>query len=201
MTPPLIIFSLLAAITLGAAFMVIIAKNPVHAALFLVLAFVATAGIWMLLEAEFLSLILVLVYVGAVMTLFLFVVMMINLDHLPRQNLKRYLPIAIVLGAVLIWLILFSLETSHFPAASQLSKAHSADYSNVKAIGAVLYTDYVYAFELASIILLAAIIASISLVHRQNKSPKKQKIEKQIATTRAESIKLVKIVNRPAETQ
>jgi NADH-quinone oxidoreductase subunit J len=98
-------------------------------------------------------------------------------------------------------LILFSVQASRFPLAAQLSSAHAADYSNVKAIGAVLYTDYVYAFELASIILLAAIIASISLVHRQNKSTKKQKIEKQIATTRAESIKLVKIVNRSAEVE
>jgi NADH-quinone oxidoreductase subunit J len=199
MTSQLIIFSIFSAITLMAALMVIMVRNPVHAALFLVLAFVSSAGIWMLLQAEFLSLILVIVYVGAVMTLFLFVVMMMNLDHLPKRNLKRYLPLAIVIGILLAALILFSFNSAHFPFASEFAVEHAANYSNVKAIGAVLYTDYVYVFELASVILLVAIIASISLVHRQNKDMKKQVVEKQIATTRAENIKLVKIVNRSSE--
>jgi NADH-quinone oxidoreductase subunit J len=195
MTPQIILFSAFALIMLSAAMMVIVARNPVHGALFLVVAFVAAAGLWMLLEAEFLSLVLILVYVGAVMTLFLFVVMMLNLDRLPgREAFWRYLPFALVIGILLVGITVMSITPKHLPLVTQAAVSHGADYSNTKALGAVLYTDYVYAFELAAVILLASIIAAISLAFRgRQPNTKGQRAEKQIATRREESVKVVKM--------
>ena len=193
MSPQIVIFGCFALCLLAAALLVIMARNQVHGALALVLAFVAAAGIWMLLEAEFLSLILILVYVGAVMTLFLFVVMMMNLDRLPdRRAFKRHLPLAAVIAGLLIGIIVLALQSAGLPLATV---PQDADYSNTQAIADVLYTDYVYAFELAAVLLLVAIIAAISLAFRGTPvgNRKKQTINQQINTRRQDSVKLVKM--------
>lgn len=193
MSAQIIIFSGFSLVILAAALRMIVARNPVHGALSLVLAFVAAAGIWLLLEAEFLALVLILVYVGAVMTLFLFVVMMINLDHLPsRDAFKRYLPLAGVIAGSLITVITLAVQPHALPLIVKVARV--ADVSNTQAIAAVLYTDYVYAFEVAAVILLAAIIAAISLAFRGSQgNTKKQRIDKQVNTRREDSIKLVKM--------
>ena len=164
------LFYVFAAITVFAALRVITARNPVHSALFLVLTFVSTACIWMLLKAEFLAIVLVLVYVGAVMVLFLFVVMMldINLD-IVRQGFWRSLPVALFVG-VLIVLELAAVLILNFGGISAAdAPALPADYSNTEALGALLYTDYVLAFEVAAVILLVAIVAAIALTLRRRK--------------------------------
>ncbi len=190
-----IVFYAFAVMLIACAVMVIISRNPVHGALFLVLGFIAAAGIWLILSAEFLGLVLVLVYVGAVMTLFLFVVMMMNLDHLPsRKALRRYLPLGIVLAGLILAIVIVAIQPRHFALVTQAPIQQSADYSNVSALGSVLYTDYVYAFEIAAVILLVAIVAAISLAFRGvMPGTRKQQIHKQIMTRREDSIRLVKM--------
>ena len=192
------IFFLFAAITLFAAIKVITTRNPVHSALFLVLAFVSSAGIWMMLEAEFLAITLVLVYVGAVMVLFLFVVMMLDVNMAPlREGFTRYLPVGILvaflvlleLGAV-VGARQFGLDV--FPAPEPLP----ADYSNTKALGAVLYTVYVYPFEIAAVILLVAIIAAIALTMRRRQGTRHQDPSVQVRARRQDRVRLV---NMPSE--
>jgi len=167
-----VVFYLFAALLVFAALRVITARNPVHAVLFLVMAFISSAGIWLLLEAEFLAITLVLVYVGAVMVLFLFVVMMldINLVRL-REGFWRWLPFGAALAALMafemIW-VLGSQETSKGMTAVK----HAADYSNTKELGRLIYTDYVYPFEIAAVILLVAMVAAIALTLRRRKDAK-----------------------------
>jgi NADH-quinone oxidoreductase subunit J len=194
-TYSLAIFYFFAAILVFAALRVITARNPVHAALNLVLAFFTAAGLWMMLEAEFLAITLVLVYVGAVMVLFLFVVMMldINLDKL-REGFWDYLPLAgfvAVLLAIEMALILgkrhFGLDVIDNPLP------HPADYSNTKELGRVLYTDYVYAFELAAVILLVAIVAAIALTLRRRKDSKYIDPAAQIRVKRGDRLRIVKM--------
>ncbi len=179
----LIIFWLFSGILLTSATMVVIARNPVRSVMFLVLAFIASSALWMMLQAEFLSLVLVFVYVGAVMTLFLFVVMMINIDLAPlREGFVRYLPIGILVTAVLAGLILYVIMPKHFPTGvSAQVVAQPADYSNTKELGSVLYTQYVYPFEIAAAILLVAIVSAISLAFRGRQNSKSQSIREQIA--------------------
>jgi NADH-quinone oxidoreductase subunit J len=194
-----LVFFMLAALTVFAALRVITARNPVHAALFLVLAFFSTAGIWMLLEAEFLAITLVLVYVGAVMVLFLFVVMMldINLERL-REGCWRWFPFGVVLAAVMVvemvW-VLGSRVTEETGAG--LSK-HAADYSNTKELGRLIYTDYVYAFELAAVLLLVAIVAAIALTLRHRRDSKSQSIATQVNVKRRDRVRMVSM---PSETK
>src|SRR5687768_17567212 len=181
MTFQAFIFYFFAAVLLFAALRVITARNPVHAALFLVLAFVTASGIWMLLRAEFLAIALVLVYVGAVMVLFLFVVMMldINLDKL-REGFWRYLPVGAAIG-VLIAVEMGALVWNHFTReAYPTPAALPAGYSNTKELGMVLYTDYVYPFELAAVLLLIAIVAAIALTMRRRKDTKYQDPGRQV---------------------
>lgn len=188
---PLILFYLFGAVLLASALAVILARNPVHAALFLVLAFVTAAALWLLLYAEFLAITLVLVYVGAVMVLFLFVVMMldINLDRL-REGFWGNLPLAAGVGILMAAeMVLLLLRGSH-PVASP--GAPPAGYSNTKALGQVLYTDYVYAFELAAIVLLVAIVAAIALTLRTRKETKYQDPSAQLAVKAADRLKIVK---------
>ena len=191
------IFWLFAVILVAAALRVITARNPVHAALFLVLSFVTAAGLWLLLRAEFLAITLVLVYVGAVMVLFLFVVMMldINLDRL-REGFWTHLPLGIVVGLLIVLemgaLILLGFERTKYPAPADPGAA----YSNTKALGQVVYTDYVYPFELAAVVLLVAIIAAIALTMRRRKDTKYQNPAVQVAVRREERIRLVAM---PAE--
>ncbi len=187
-----IIFYLFSALLIMSASMVITVRNPVKAALFLVLTFFASAVVWLLMEAEFLAIVLVLVYVGAVMVLFLFVVMMldINIERM-RAGFISYLPLGIVvalsMAAMLIWIV------SGDGSAFNNSVAHDASYSNTRELGRVLYTDFLYSFEIAAVILLVAIIAAISLTLRRRHNTKHQKIEDQVAVKRNDRVRMVKM--------
>jgi NADH-quinone oxidoreductase subunit J len=178
--------------------MVVAAKNSVHSVLFLVLAFFAMAGIWILLSAEFLALILVLVYVGAVMTLFLFVVMMLNIDkEVKREGFVRYFPIAAFIVVLVVGLIVMVVGPERFGLTHvPLPAPFPANYSNTADLGSVLYTNYAYPFEIAGVLLLTAIIAAITLTHRPPKQRKVQNIAKQIAVKRDQRVKLI---NMPSE--
>ncbi len=192
------IFYIFAAILLFAAIRVVTARNPVHCALYLVLAFFTSAAIWLLLEAEFLAIVLVLVYVGAVMVLFLFVVMMLDINLAPlREGFARYLPIGILVAVLIATQIALVVGAKHFglevvPAPQR----HGAGYSNTEELGSVLYTVYVYPFEIAAVILLVAIIAAISLTMRRRKGIKYQRPSSQVSVRREERVRIVKM---PAE--
>ena len=183
------LFFLFAAILVFAALRVVTARNPVHAALWLVLAFFTAAGIWLLLRAEFLAIALVLVYVGAVMVLFLFVVMMldVNFDAL-RQHFKSYLPVGLTVGILIGFqmVVLLWQGTRGAPAA-----AGSTTSENTRALGRLLYVDYVYPFELAALILLVAIVAAIALTHRRRRATKYQDPAEQVKVRRADRVRLV----------
>jgi NADH-quinone oxidoreductase subunit J len=183
MNIPLLIFWAFSATLLFAATMVIFSRHMVRGILFLILAFVASSVLWMLLEAEFLSLVLIFVYVGAVMTLFLFVIMMINIDLAPlKEGFVKYLPLGLLVTVLLVGIMLYVLSPRHFPRGVNTQPImHSADYSNVKELGEVLYTQYVYPFEIASSILLVAIVAAINLAARDQRNSKKQSISQQVA--------------------
>ena len=189
------IFYFFAAILVFAALRVITSRNPVHAALNLVLAFFTAAGLWMMLEAEFLAITLVLVYVGAVMVLFLFVVMMldINLDKL-REGFWDYLPMAAVVAVLLVIEMAMILGARHFGLSTIANPApHAADYSNTKEIGRLLYTEYVYAFELAAVILLVAIVAAIALTLRRRKDSKYINPAEQVKVKRSDRLRIIKM--------
>jgi NADH-quinone oxidoreductase subunit J len=191
-----LIFYLLSALTAFAALRVITSRNPVHAALFLVLAFFSTAGIWMLLEAEFLALTLVLVYVGAVMVLFLFVVMMldINLERL-RVGFWKWFPFAVVLAVILLVEMVMVLGSSQTASTGTNAVQHAANYSNTKELGRLIYTEYVYAFELAAVLLLVAIIAAIALTLRHRPGTKKQDQSLQVVVKRRDRVRLVTVAS------
>lgn len=190
-----LVFYALALILLYAALSVITTRNPVYAALFLVLAFFTAAGIWLLLEAEFLAITLVLVYVGAVMVLFLFVVMMldINLDRL-REGFWQALPVALPVGGLMAVEMVMIVGVNNFGADKVLAPAAKpADYSNTAALGRVLYTDYLLAFELAAVVLLVAIVAAIALTLRSRKESKPTDANKQVAVKKADRLRIVKM--------
>ena len=193
-----IIFYIFAAILLFAAARVITARNPVHAALFLVLAFFTAAAIWLLLRAEFLAIALVLVYVGAVMVLFLFVVMMldINLDRL-REGFWHHLPLALAVAVVMLGETVFVLGGRYFGLTSLPAPGDPGTaYSNTKEIGRVVYTDYIYPFELSAVLLLVAIVAAIALTLRRRTDTKAQDPVRQVAVKRQDRVRLVSM---PAE--
>lgn len=195
MTYTTAIFYFFAAILVFAGLRVITARNPVHAALYLVLAFFTAAGLWMLLEAEFLAIVLVLVYVGAVMVLFLFVVMMldINLDRL-REGFWTYLPLAGFVSVLLVIEMALILGGRHFGLdVMGVPAPHPADYSNTKELGRLLYTDYVYAFELAAVILLVAIVAAIALTLRRRKDSKYLDPAEQVKVKRNDRLRIIKM--------
>jgi len=195
MNLPLIAFYAFAAILLLAAMRVITARNPVHAALWLVLAFFTAAATWLLLYAEFLAIALVLVYVGAVMVLFLFVVMMldINFDKL-REGFWRHVPLAALVGALMAFEMVLVVGSREFGGDSVASPgAPPAGYSNTKELGRLLYTDYVFPFELAAVVLLVAIVAAIALTLRSRKETRYQDPAEQLAATRAGRLKIVKM--------
>lgn len=187
-----VVFYTLAAILLFAGLRVITTRNPVHAALFLVLAFFTAAGIWLLLQAEFLAIALVLVYVGAVMVLFLFVVMMldINIDKL-REGFWEYLPMAGTIGLLMAVEMVMVLGGKYFGATRAVSKP--ADYSNTAEIGRVLYTEYLLPFELASVVLLVAIVAAIVLTLRDRKDSKSMNPADQVLVKKQDRIRIVKM--------
>ena len=189
------VFYLFSAILLFAGMRVITARNPVHAALFLVLAFFTAAGLWLVLEAEFLAITLVLVYVGAVMVLFLFVVMMldINLDKL-REGFWDYLPLAAIVSVLMVLEMVVILGGKYFGLAQMPAPvAHGPEYSNTKELGRLLYTEYVYPFEIAAVILLVAIVAAIALTMRRRKNNKYQNPAEQVRVKRSDRVRLVKM--------
>ncbi|MCM8611049.1 NADH-quinone oxidoreductase subunit J [Accumulibacter sp.] len=167
------VFYFLAAILVVAGLRVITSRNPVHAALYLVLAFFTASGIWMLLQAEFLAIALVLIYVGAVMVLFLFVVMMldINLDRL-REGFWSYLPLGSIIALLMVAEMGLVLGGNYLGLFEVEVPQTSADHSNVQAVGRLLFTDYVYPFELASVILLVGIVAAVALTQRERRQSK-----------------------------
>ena len=184
------VFYALAAVLLVSGLLVITARNPVHGVLFLVLAFFTGAGIWLLLRAEFLAIALVVVYVGAVMVLFLFVVMMldINLERV-REGFWRNLPLALVVGGIMVLEMIFVLGGRIWGVG--VPKPAPAGYSNTKELGRVLYTQYAYAFEIAAVVLLVAIIAAIALTLRKRKDSRYQDPSSQVRVRREDRVRLV----------
>ncbi len=190
-----VIFYIFAISTVTTATAVVTVKNPVHAALFLVLTFFTSAIIWMTLEAEFLAITLVLVYVGAVMVLFVFVVMMldINIARL-REGFVRYLPLGLLVALVMLGLMVSVVTSDVFVIDLASEPAPKpADYSNTEALGGVLYTEHVFAFEVAAVILLVAIIAAIALTMRKRPQTKYQDPASQIRVRKADRLRIVKM--------
>ena len=188
----------------GSALMVITVRNPVRAALFLVLAFFSAACVWVTLEAEFLAIVLVLVYVGAVMVLFLFVVMMLDVNLVQaKEGFGRYLPLGILVALLMIAELALVFNSGDY-SLQQMPRpdGHEVGYSNTKELGILLYTVYVYPFELAGLILLVAIVAAISLSLRRRPDSKYQTPSKQIRINRDDRVRLVKMksesVNKPS---
>ncbi|MFO8153035.1 NADH-quinone oxidoreductase subunit J [Thioalkalivibrio sp.] len=197
MTFELLLFYVFGAILLGAALALITVRNPVYAALFLVLCFFTAAAIWLLAEAEFLAIVLVLVYVGAVMVLFLFVVMMldINVEQL-REGFTEYLPAGLVVAAAMATVL--TLVITRFITMDPPEPA-GADYANTLELGRILYTDYVYPFEIAAVILLVAIIAAISLTMRRRPDTKSIDPTEQMKARREDRVRLVSMESEPRE--
>jgi NADH-quinone oxidoreductase subunit J len=189
-----VVFYSFAGVLLVSGLLVITARNPVHGVLFLVLAFFTAAALWLLLQAEFLAITLVVVYVGAVMVLFLFVVMMldINLERV-REGFWRNLPIALVVGGIMVWEMITVLA---FRIWGEDPKPLPAGYSNTKELGRVLYTQYAYAFEIAAVVLLVAIVSAIALTLRRRKDSRSQDPSEQV---RARPKERVRLVSMPTE--
>ena len=185
------VFFVFALLLIVAAFMTVIARNPIRSALFLVLAFFAASVLWILLEAEFLGLILILVYVGAVMTLFLFVIMTLNIDVTEKQRgFVSYLPYALISVAVLLGILIYAL----FPSSAPLAVNPAiADTSNTQALGDILYTQYAYPFEIVGILLLVAIIATIALNTKEKRLNKAIPPEKQFSVKREDRLRIIKM--------
>src|SRR5262245_21391055 len=190
-----LLFYIFAAILVFAGLRVVTARNPVHAALWLVLAFFTAAGLWLLLQAEFLAIALVLVYVGAVMVMFLFVVMMldVNFDKL-RQNFTSYVPLAAIIGGVILAEMALVITASAIGVADPAPPPPAG--GNTQALGRLLYIDYVYPFEVAAVVLLVAIIAAIALTHRKRRETKYQDPGQQVKVRREDRVRLVRM---PAE--
>ena len=189
------LFYLFSTVMVLAALRVITARNPVHAVLFLVLAFFQASGLWLLLHAEFLAIALLVVYVGAVMVLFLFVVMMldINIEQL-RRGFWAQLPLALVIGALMVSEMGLVLGSRYFGADAMPATVLPADYSNTKELGRMLFTEYAFPFELASVILLVAIIAAVILTHRRRKQSKAIPVGDQLAARREDRLRIVRMV-------
>jgi len=188
-----ILFYVFAAILVLASLRVITARNPVHAALYLVLAFFQAAGIWMLLKAEFLSIVLVLVYVGAVMVLFLFVVMMIDIDlDKLRAGFWNYLPIASIVGGVIV-LEMAAVIWRSFPSTGTAVPEAANSIGQTKALGLKIYTEYIYAFEIAAVVLLVAIVAAVALTLRKRKDTKAIDPGLAVRVKRNDRLKIVKM--------
>ncbi|MBT3373514.1 MAG: NADH-quinone oxidoreductase subunit J [Rhodospirillaceae bacterium] len=191
-------FYLFAAIAVGAGVMVVSARNPVHSVLFLILTFFTTAGLFVLIGAEFLAMVLVVVYVGAVAVLFMFVVMMLDINFVEmREGFLQYMPVGVLVGIILLVELLMVLGTASMSpevmAAGTEPIPDLADRQNTAALGDVIYTKYIYLFQAAGMILLIAMIGAIVLTHRQRPGVRKQVISKQLARTREESVELKKV--------
>jgi NADH-quinone oxidoreductase subunit J len=195
---PAIFFYLFSTVTVGSAFMVIASRNPVHSVLFLILAFVNAAGLFMLAGAEFLALLLIVVYVGAVAVLFLFVVMMLDVDFAElREGFLQYLPVGMVVGAIVL-IELFMIIGTFLLAPGAAADAvqpipDMAQVSNIRALGDILYTKYVFYFQVAGMILLVAMIGAIVLTLRHKENVRRQDVARQVARTPATAIEVVKV--------
>jgi NADH-quinone oxidoreductase subunit J len=190
-----VLFYLFATVLVGAAVGVITSRNPVHSVLFLVLCFFNSAVLWLLLQAEFLAIVLVLVYVGAVMVLFLFVVMMldVNIEKL-REGFTRHAPLGVLIALIVVAELYYVLWVRRAGVDVTGGVAPLPEgYSNTGAIGAVLYTDYVYPFQLAAVVLLIAIVAAIALTMRRRPGQKTQDVSRQVAVRRQDRVRLVKV--------
>ncbi|MEQ9562986.1 MAG: NADH-quinone oxidoreductase subunit J [Woeseiaceae bacterium] len=196
-----ILFYSFAAVLIGAALGVIFSRNPVHAVMFLVLAFFQSAVLWLLAEAEFLAIVLVLVYVGAVMVLFLFVVMMLDINvESESSGFTRYWPLGVVIaGLMVVELIQVIWVRSQGGSPTAGFASTPEGYSNTKALGSVLYTEHVYAFEIAAVILLLAIVAAITLTMRQRPGLKQQDIARQVSVNSKDRVRIVKMASEPRE--
>jgi NADH-quinone oxidoreductase subunit J len=194
-----VLFYVFSAVMVLAGLRVITAKNPVHAALFLVLAFFNAAGIWMLLKAEFLAIVLVLVYVGAVMVLFLFVVMMldVNFDKM-RERFRSYIPVGATVGILVLVEMALVLVGGYLGGKAPPLPA-TASYSNTRTLGQQIYTDYAYPFEIAAMILLVAIIAAIALTHRRRRETKYQDPGAQVRVRREDRLRIVQMPSEKRE--
>jgi NADH-quinone oxidoreductase subunit J len=190
-----IAFYTLAAVMLAAAGLVVTARNPVHSVLFLILAFFSGAGLFVLLGAEFLAMLLIVVYVGAVAVLFLFVVMMLDVDFVSlRSGFAQYMPIGLVVsGLLLVEMVMVSGAVASSGAASRVKAAAETGQSNIEQIGRVLYTDYVYFFQAAGLVLLVAMIGAIVLTLRHKPGVRRQNIADQTARTRKSGLSIVKV--------
>lgn len=197
MTIEKLIFYFFATVLVFAAVRVITARNPVHAALFLVLAFFSAAATWLLLQAEFLAIALILVYVGAVMVLFLFVVMMLDINIAKlREGFIRYLPVGILVGLLILVEMVLVVRTMTAPV---LTAAPVPSVPNIEAIGQVLYSIYIYPFELAAVILLVAMVAAIALTMRPKRQNKYLNPALQVNVRRADRIRLVDLPAEPKD--
>ena len=189
------LFYALATVLLASAIGVITVRNPVYAALCLILAFVSSAGLWLLLEAEFLAIVLVLVYVGAVMVLFLFVVMMLDINPATlREGFLRYAPVGAIVAGVIVLELAYVIwfRNDGLPVGTQLVPRDAA-YSSTRQLGQVLYTQYLYPFELAAMLLLLAIVAAILLTMRKRQGLKLQDISAQVRVRREDRVRIVKM--------
>lgn len=188
------IFFVFAAIAVIASILVVSLKNPVHSVLCLVLTFFVSSILWMMMQAEFLSLVLIFVYVGAVMTLFLFVVMMLNIDlSTMREQFAKLLPVGVLFMACLIALLVMAFQVKNYAAGATSLTHYPANYSNVTAMGTLLYSTYLFPFEIAAVVLIVAIIAAIALAfHGRRPSTRFQNIAQQHAATKTERLRVVK---------
>jgi NADH-quinone oxidoreductase subunit J len=196
MTIQLSLFYIFATILIVSALKVITAKNPVHSVLFLILAFFNAASLLVMQGAEFLAMILVIVYVGAVAILFLFVVMMLNVNFVKMyEKFSSYLPLGLIIAAILFLEIYLALKFSlvNYSSKVAVNPLHFAELDNTKSIGMVLYTDFIYPFQLSGVILLVAMIGAIILTHRKRKGVRKQNISEQVNRDSKASITLVKL--------
>ena len=200
MTFPTVLFYVFSAILVFAALRVVTAKNPVHAVLWLVLAFFTAAAHWLMLRAEFLAIVLVLVYVGAVMVLFLFVVMMldINFDNL-RKEFRSYIPVGATVGVLVAIEMALTLIGGRLGLPAGGGGGTAAGGSNTKALGALVYTEYVYPFEIAAVILLVAIIAAIALTHRKRRETKYQNPSDQVNVRPRDRLRILNIPSEKKE--
>ena len=190
-------FYLFASIVVVSALMVVISRNPVHSVLFLILTFFNSSALFVLMGAEFLAMLLLVVYVGAVAVLFLFIVMMLNIDFLTlRKGMSKNAPIGVIVGLILFFEIVISIVGVNFgefsTPASELKVVYS-EVENTRALGMVLYTKYGYLFQCAGMILLVAMIGAIVLTHRQRASVRRQKVGKQILRSRDDSVEIKKV--------
>ena len=189
-----ILFYVFSSILLVAALGVIFSKNPVHSIMFLVGAFFQSAVLWLLIEAEFLAIVLVLVYVGAVMVLFLFVVMMLDINvEEAKSSIAKYTPFGLLIAGLMIVELMQVIKLRSANQTLQGFSINPAEYSNTESLGAVLYTEHVYAFEIASVILLLAIVAAITLTMRKRPGLKVQDIAKQVAVDPKDRLKIIKM--------